>query len=66
MYITVQGKCYHMDPECQHIRNRNAVVEKVPCSGGCAKAAKPHAMCLPNFELDAKLPKSSQTKAGTS
>ena len=32
VYITVQGKCYHMDPECQHIRNRNAVVEKVPCS----------------------------------
>ena len=62
VYITVQGKCYHMDPECQHIRNRNAVVEKVPCSV-CVCA---NMQCLPNFELDAKLPKSSQTKAGTS
>ena len=32
VYITVHGKRYHMDPESQHIRNRNAVVEKVPCS----------------------------------
>lgn len=32
VYMTVQGKCYHTDPECQHLRNRHTVVEKVPCS----------------------------------
>ena len=56
VYTTVQGKCYHMDPECQRIRNRHAVVEKAPCSV-CLCA---NMQCLPNFELDAKLPKSDK------
>ena len=58
VYTTVQGKCYHMDPGCQHIRNRHAVVEKAPC--GVCVCVCANMQCLPNFELDAKLPKSDK------
>lgn len=44
VYITVQGKCYHTDPECQHLRNRHTVVEKVPCSV-CVRACS---VCMSN------------------
>ena len=44
VYITVEGKCYHTDPECQHLSNRHTVVEKVPCSV-CVRACS---VCMSN------------------